>query len=199
MVLVLDLSAAFDTIDQEILLDRLSAHCGIRGKPLAWIASYLTNKTQSVIIDGVASEPVKVKYGVPQGSVLGPKLYSIYVNCLRLVAEEYGVSIKQYSDDIAIYLEFKFSRDCLDQFDALRILSMCAGDLIDWFSFNWVKLNPQKSEVLYFVGNKTGIPTATARIGRRTRPPAYLSDYCPCMYPHPNIILHPYLDTINQC
>ena len=66
------------------------------------------------------------------------------------MAEEYGISIKQYSDDIAIYLEFKFSRDCLDQFDALGILSKCAGDLIDWFSYNWVKLNPQKSEVLYF-------------------------------------------------
>jgi hypothetical protein len=66
------------------------------------------------------------------------------------VAEEYGISIKQYSDDTAIYLEFGFSRNCLDQFDALRILSMCAGDLIDWFSYNWVILNPQKSEVLYF-------------------------------------------------
>jgi hypothetical protein len=114
VVLLLDLSAAFDTIDHVILLDRLSTHCGIRGKPLAWIASYLTNRTQSVVIDGVASEPVEVKYGVPQGSVLGPKLYSIYANCLRLVAEEYGVSIEQYSDDTAIYLEFGFSRDCLD-------------------------------------------------------------------------------------
>jgi hypothetical protein len=65
VVLLLDLSAAFDTIDHVILLDRLSAHCGIRGKPLAWISSYLTNKTQSVVIDGVASEPVAVKYGVP--------------------------------------------------------------------------------------------------------------------------------------
>jgi hypothetical protein len=66
------------------------------------------------------------------------------------VSEEYGISIKQYSDDTAIYLEFGFSRDCFDQFDALRNLSKYAGDLIDWFSYNWVKLNPQKSEVLFF-------------------------------------------------
>jgi hypothetical protein len=66
----------------------------------------LTSRIQSVVIDGVASEPVEVKYGVPQGFVLGPKLYFIYANCLRLVAEEYGASIKQYSDDTAIYLEF---------------------------------------------------------------------------------------------
>ncbi len=122
----------------------------IRGKPLSWIASYSANSTQSIVIDGVASEPVEVKYVVPQGSILGPKLYSIYVSCLRRVADEYGINIKQYSDDTAIYLEFGFSLDCLDQFDALRILSKCAGDLIDWFSYNWIKLNPPKSEVLYF-------------------------------------------------
>ena len=52
------------------------------------------------------------------------------------MAERYGFSIKQFFDDTAIYLEFGFSRDCLDQFDALRILSECAGDLIDCFSFN---------------------------------------------------------------
>ena len=72
VVLLLDLTAAFDTIDHEILLDRISSHCGIDGKPLAWIASYLRNRTQSVIVDGAESDPVQVKYGVPQGSVLGP-------------------------------------------------------------------------------------------------------------------------------
>lgn len=77
VVLLLDLTAAFDTIDHEILLDRISSHCGIDGKPLAWIASYLRNRTQSVIVDGAESDPVQVKYGVPQGSVVGPKLYTI--------------------------------------------------------------------------------------------------------------------------
>jgi len=83
------------------------------------------------------------------------------------VAEEYGISIKQYSDDTAIYLEFGFSRNCLDQFDALRILSMCAGDLIDWFSYNWVKLNPQKSEVLYFAPSELAnrLITLPLRVG----------------------------------
>jgi hypothetical protein len=65
VVLLLDLNAAFDTIDHEILLDRLSANCGIRGKPLAWIASYLTKRTQTVVIGGVASEPVEVKWCPP--------------------------------------------------------------------------------------------------------------------------------------
>ena len=83
------------------------------------------------------------------------------------MAEEYGISIKQYSDDTAIYLEFGFSWDCLDQFDALRILSMCAGDLIDWFSYNWVKLNPQKSEVLYFAPSELAnrLITLPLRVG----------------------------------
>ncbi len=67
------------------------------------------------------------------------------------MVEPYGISIKQYSDDTTIYLEFTFPPDVPDQFDALRILSSCAGDLINWFTFNLVKLNPAKSECLYFV------------------------------------------------
>ena len=80
------------------------------------------DRTESVIIDGVVSEPVKVRYGVPQGSVLGQTFYTAYVNSLRKVLEPYGIKIKQYSDDTTIYLEFTFPPDVPDQFDALRIL-----------------------------------------------------------------------------
>ena len=136
IVLLLDLSAAFDTIDHRLLLERLSSDCGISGTALAWFASYLHLRKQSVVIDGEESEPVDLEFGVPQGSVLGPKFYTIYVNALRKVVEPYGISIKQYSDDTTIYLEFTFPPDVPDQFDALRILSSCAGDLINWFTFN---------------------------------------------------------------
>jgi len=101
-------------------------------------------------IDGVQSTPVKVRYGVPQGSVLGPKFYTVYVNNLRKLVEPYGITIKQFSDDTTIYLEFSFPPDVPDQFDALRILSSCAGNLINWSTFNMVKLNPAKSDFLYF-------------------------------------------------
>jgi hypothetical protein len=149
-VLLLDLSAAFDTVDHGILIDRLSSHCGLGGPVLSWFASYLSGRTQSVVIDGVLSHPVDVIYGVPQGSVIGPKLYNIYVNCLRKVAAVHGVKIQQYSDDTTVYLELRFPPGLPDQMDALRILSCCAGDLADWFAFNWVRLNPDKSDFLYF-------------------------------------------------
>ena len=150
VVLLLDLSAAFDTVDHGILIDRLSSHCGLGGTALSWFASYLSGRTQSVVIDGVFSHPVDVIYGVPQGSVIGPKLYTNYVNCLRKVAAVHGVKIQQYSDDTTVYLELRFPPGLPDQMDALRILSCCAGDLADSFAFNWVRLNPDKSDILYF-------------------------------------------------
>ena len=72
ILVLLDLSAAFDTIDHGILLRRLEQHFHISGKPLAWMKSYLTDRHQSVYINGVLSDPVPMKYSAPQGSVLGP-------------------------------------------------------------------------------------------------------------------------------
>ena len=83
-----------------------------------------------MVVDSGESESVDLEFGFPQGSVLGPKFYTIYVNALRKVVESYGISNKQYSDDTTIYL-FNFPPDVPDQFDAIRILSNCAGDLIN--------------------------------------------------------------------
>ncbi len=71
LLVLLELSAAFDTIDHEILLKRLSTRCGIEGTVLNWFHSYLSNRTQTVIIDSSESPLEPLKYGVPQGSVLG--------------------------------------------------------------------------------------------------------------------------------
>ncbi len=154
VVLLLDLSAAFDTIDHEILLKRIQSHCGISGTVLAWFRSYLTGRTQSVVVNGVRSSAITLKHGVPQGSVIGPKLYIIYVNCLQQVVARYGIKIKQYSDDTTIYLEFSFPPEIPDLRTALDLLSSCAGDLLDWFTYNWVRPNPDKSEWMCFTASK---------------------------------------------
>jgi len=82
VLVILNLSAAFDSLDHGILLSRFENVFGISGAALKWITSYLTDHFQVVIIDSEHSKPVLLKYGVPQGSVLGPKKYAMYTKPL---------------------------------------------------------------------------------------------------------------------
>ena len=77
-LLLLDMGAAFDTLDHTTLLNRFNKEFGIRGKSLNWFESYFSERTQSVVIRGVKSEPVPLSQRVPQGSVIGPKAYTMY-------------------------------------------------------------------------------------------------------------------------
>ncbi len=79
LLVLLDLSAAFDTIDHDILIDRLQNYTGIQGQALRWFRSYLSDRYHFVYLNGEASQLSPVKYGVPQGSVQGPLLFSLYM------------------------------------------------------------------------------------------------------------------------
>jgi len=137
----LDLSAAFDTIEHDILLERLKSVFGISGTVLRWLESYLSEREQTVVAGGERSKSVRCTFGVPQGSVLGPFLFSAYVSPIADVIASHGVQFHQYADDTQLYLAIKSATD-------LAQLEECTIAVRDWFTINGMLLNPDKSEVL---------------------------------------------------
>ena len=107
LVVLLDLSAAFDTLDYHILLDRLKHTCGLTDKVHQWLASYLDGRTQQVKVGESLSKPKQLIMGVPQGSVLGPLLFSIYYQPVTPIVRKHGCSYHVYADDTQIYVCFK--------------------------------------------------------------------------------------------
>ena len=117
---LLDLSAAFDTIDHSLLYDCLHDWFGLDGAVLSWIKSYLSNRKQKIKIGDSFSEAVILPFGVPQGSVLGPLLFTLYTSPLSQVISKFNVIHHLYADDTQIYLavdsrNFDFSMEELTE------------------------------------------------------------------------------------
>ena len=147
LLVLLDLSAAFDTVDHAILIDRLSTEFGVTGPVLNWFTSYLSNRSQRVSIDGVLSEKVNLNCGVPQGSCLGPLLFVIYSSKLFQIIEKHLPNVHCYADDTQLYLAFKPGNDT-DEVAALRALESCIADIRRWMLSDKLKLNSDKTEFL---------------------------------------------------
>ena len=147
-LILLDLSAAFDTVDHSILLSRLSDNFGLSGSVLGLLTSYISNRTQSVVIGSHSSAPSSLSTGVPQGSVLGPLLFTLYTTPLSYLLESCDISFHFYADDTQLYISFSAS----DSTSALSFLSNTLDSVHHWLSSNYLSLNPSKTEYL-LIGN----------------------------------------------
>ena len=141
---LLDLSAAFDTLDHDILFNRLSFTFGIKNNALNWFKTYLENRNQKVKINNFYSDEIPVNYGVPQGSVLGPLLFTLYIYPISNVINKNSFSYHQYADDTQLYACFK--PDSLN--NVCSNLSTTATAVNDWMSVNKLKMNNEKTEVM---------------------------------------------------
>jgi len=146
MFVALDLSAAFDTVEHSILLQRLRNSFGLSGDVLGWVDSYLSDRTQVVRLQNSVSSSQDCSCGVPQGSVLGPLLFVAFISPLANVVAEHHVLHHQYADDTQIYVGV--SRVDKDATVADLHAALAAVHL--WFSQNGLVINPDKSETLLF-------------------------------------------------
>ncbi len=152
MLVLLDLSAAFDTIDHTILLNRLEKRCGITGTALRWFTSYLSDRTQSVTVNCSHSGKKPLDYGVPQGSVLGPILFTIYTSALSDILAEDEINYHCFADDTQLYLGFSPTASNAQQ-EALNKMSSSLNKIKTFMSENRLKLNDDKTEFI-LIGSK---------------------------------------------
>jgi len=137
-----DFSKAFDTVDHRLLLSKLHSY-GVRGKPKEWLTSYLTHRTQIVSLpSGIESLPSSLACGVPQGSIIGPLLFVIYVNDLANYMS--GTTMCQYADDTSVSL----SSDSISEVSVQSTAAVCAIE--QWSCDNNLHLNIAKTNAIHF-------------------------------------------------
>ena len=148
-VVLLDLSAAFDTVDHSIMLRRLDSRFHVKGVVHQWMHSYLSGWSSRVIIDGELSDPWPLQYGVPQGSVLGPILFSTYIAPISDIIKSHQIHYILYADDIQLVAVYDSNSPDNVQ-EVLSRLSACIVDISAWMSTNFLKLNSAKTEFVAF-------------------------------------------------
>jgi hypothetical protein len=143
---LLDLSAAFDTIDHDVLLNRLTSIFGIGGNVRDWFKSYLCNRTNRVKVAGELSDSQTLNFGLPQGSVIGPQSFSFYTHPIAdIISEHKGVKYHFYADDIQLYISFN-PRNKSEVDNALTTLTKCITAIKLWMDRNMLQLNETKTE-----------------------------------------------------
>jgi hypothetical protein len=156
VLVLLDLSAAFDTVDHNILLHRLEHWVGFTGIVISWLKSYLQERSFFVAIGNCTSTPTSLTCGVPQGSILGPLLFNLYMLPLGQIIQNNLISYHSYADDTQIYLALS-----PNNYGPLESMCQCIEQINTWMSQNVLQLNKEKTEVIIFGKKEERLRVAT--------------------------------------
>jgi len=170
ILVALDQSAAFDCIDHSTLIRRLDHTFGVTGRALDWVRSYLRGRSTFVRWKQNSSGIYPLDTGVPQGSALGPLLFSLYIAPLSGVIGSFGVRHHQYADDTQIYIAVSRADLSIN----VGQLENCTAGVHAWLQMNGLQLNPKKSEVIQFTttrGRDRVEDVAAIRVSNAIIPP----------------------------
>ena len=206
ILVLLDMSAAFDTIDHGIMLSRLNDRFGISGTALKWFESYMENHSQNIQMHDTISEEQAVAFGVPQGSVLGPLLFISYTAPLCDIARRHGISIHLYADDTQLYISFSLLSNedttnsamivcdnaaikrCPAQYRKKKKKMMrqqaFVVDIHNWMIANKLKLNADKIDAICSPRIKNNIDMPRIELGNMTVPTSIVAKKIGVFFDH---------------
>ena len=154
-LLLLDFSAAFDCVDHALLILVLQTCFGVTSAALDWIKSFLSDRTYFIRLNDRVSQIYSIKFGVPQGSILGPLLFIFYTANITRIAEQHDIRIHSYADDTQLYIHLNMS----DLQQAKDKLVSCVREVQVWCASMRLRLNPSKTELIWFYrGSRDGHP-----------------------------------------
>ena len=145
LLALLDVSAAFDTVDHGILLERLSTSYGLSGMAYTWLESYITGREHIIHVGNRHTPPSKVLYGVPQGSVLGPVLYVLYTSDVARLVEALGLGAHLYADDTQLYGHCSPA----NSYELASRVLRAIDSIHEWMSSNRLSLNTGKTQFIW--------------------------------------------------
>ena len=175
LLALLDLSAAFDCVDHDIILSTLQSRFGLDGIVLAWIRSFLSGRVQRVCFGDCLSAVLLLIYGVPQGSVLGQLLFLLYTAEVFAIIEALQLTGYSYADDTQVYISVPAGET---QHASAR-LAECVQRLDRWMAHNRLKLNADKAQLLWLGTRHQLSKFATSRLLLQTAASTSMVDIVP--------------------
>ena len=147
LLVLLDLSAAFDTTEHSILLDVLQQDFGVFGTALNWFNSFLSGGKQHRLVGNKTSDDFNLNCGVPQGSCMGSILFTLYVSCIFNIIFQHLPSMHGYADDTQIYHSF-WPCSIYSEINTVSVIEKCIADVRSWLIANRLMIKAAKTELI---------------------------------------------------